>query len=94
MLSHNPGQLEHRHLRLAEHRQQLGVGVDRTLASRFLQVLFIDVVTRLLDVFRTGHLLSVDQSSGRVTGFNWTLTLIAHAQEQSCRVGAVETAKV
>ena len=86
MLAHHPGQLEHRHLRLAEHRQQLGVGIDRAFVSGFLQVLFIDVLTRLLDVFRTGHLLSVDHSSGRVTGFNWTLTIIAHAHEQSSRV--------
>jgi acyl-CoA reductase-like NAD-dependent aldehyde dehydrogenase len=42
MLAHNAGQLEHRHLRLAKHRQQLGVGVDGALVGRVLQALRLD----------------------------------------------------
>ena len=40
----DPGQLEHRHPRLAEYGQQLDVGADRALIGRVLQVLFLDVV--------------------------------------------------
>ena len=40
----NPRQLKHRHLRLAKHGQQLGVGVDVALVGGVLQVVGLDVV--------------------------------------------------
>ena len=50
MLARNPSQLEHRHLRLAEHRQPLGVGVDGALVRRVLQILVLGVIPQLLSV--------------------------------------------
>ena len=46
MLAHNARQLKHRDLRLAEHRKQLGVGVDVALVGGVLQVFGFDVVRR------------------------------------------------
>ena len=52
MPAHDAGQLEHRHLRLAEDRQQPGVGVDVALVGGVLQVLGLDGVPQLFNDLR------------------------------------------
>jgi hypothetical protein len=49
MPAHNPSQLKHRHLRLAKHRQQPGVGVDGALISGVLQPFNLDVLPQIFD---------------------------------------------
>ena len=60
MLAHNPSQLKHRHLRLAEDRQQLGVGIDVAFVGAVLQVLGLDVVPQLFDDLGAGDGLAAD----------------------------------
>ena len=69
MLAHNPGQSEHRDLRLAEYRQQLGIGIDGALVGRVLQVFVLDVVPQLFDDLRTRHLFDADHCGQSVAGF-------------------------
>lgn len=68
MLAHNTSQLKHRHLRLAEHGQQLGVGVDGALVGGVLQALGLDVVPQLFDDLRPDHQLTANDGGQRVAG--------------------------
>ena len=74
MLARNSSQLEHRHLRLAEHRQQFGIGIDKPLVGRISQVLDFDVVPQLLSVLKTRHLFDFNHRVNELLGFNWSLT--------------------
>ena len=68
MFAHNARQLKHRDLRLAEHGQQLGVGVDVAFVGAVLQVFSLDVVPRLFDDLRVGDWTAVDDGAiDRVT---------------------------
>ena len=55
VLAHNARQFKHRHLGLAEHGQQLGVGIDGALVGGVLQVVGLDVVPQLFDDLRPRH---------------------------------------
>ena len=54
------GELEHRHLRFAEDRQQPRVGVDGALVDGILQTIRLDVDPQLLDHFGAGQRLAAD----------------------------------
>lgn len=68
MPAHAPGQLEYRHLRIDEDRQQPGVGVDGALVSGVLQALGLDGVPQLFDDLQTRDLFSTDHGGQRVAG--------------------------
>ena len=69
MLAHNAGQLKHRHLRLAKHGQQLGVGVDGAFVGGVLQVVGFDVVPQLLDHLGAQDLLAANHGGQASLGF-------------------------
>ena len=74
MPAHNPGQLEHRHLPLAEDGQQLGVGVHGAFVGGVLQALSLDVVPQLFDDLRARDLFGADHGGQYALGFNSNLT--------------------
>ncbi|WP_456299398.1 hypothetical protein [Polaromonas glacialis] len=56
--------------RLAEHRQQFGININRPFDGRVLQVLGLDVVSQLLNVLRTVHCSVPITAANASLGFN------------------------